>query len=382
MAQHDYDINSSDAISGLQFRQDLNACLSAIKSGNAGATEPATPTAGMVWFDTSVSPAVFRQRNSGNTAWVLVGSDGTMGVSLAAAATTTIGGQMYGDTIVISGNTAITSFGVSSTGTKRTLILSGTPTITHNGTSLICPGGASIVCIANTIIDLVCIDGTLSYWEVTSVQHPDVSFTELGYLDGVTSAIQTQLNAKAASATTVAKDSATGVAYYPAGTTAERPVLADTVVGVRYNTTLGAEEIGIGTTGATTWKVLSDTSHTHATYLALAGGTMTGAITALRETKVAMGANDINLAAGNLFTKTIAGITTLTVSNWLASGNANSFILELTNGGAFAVTWFAGVKWASGVAPTLTAAGIDILGFYSHDGGTTVRGILLAKDSK
>ena len=116
--------------------------------------------------------------------------------------------------------------------------------------------------------------------------------------------------------------------------------------------------------------------------LLLAGGTMTGAITALRETKVAMGANDINLATGNVFTKTISGITTLTVSNWLSSGNANSFILELTNGGAFAVTWFAGVKWAGGSAPTLTASGVDILGFYSHDGGTTVRGIVLAKDSK
>ena len=112
------------------------------------------------------------------------------------------------------------------------------------------------------------------------------------------------------------------------------------------------------------------------------GATMTGAITALRETKVAMGANDIALASGNLFTKTITVASTLTVSGWLASGNANSFILELTNGGAFAVTWFAGVKWASGTAPTLTASGVDILGFYSHDGGTTVRGIVLSKDSK
>lgn len=105
-------------------------------------------------------------------------------------------------------------------------------------------------------------------------------------------------------------------------------------------------------------------------------------ITALRETKVAMGANDIALASGSLFTKTITATTTLTVSGWLASGNVNSFILELTNGGAFAVTYFAGVKWAGGTAPTLTAAGVDILGFYSHDGGTTVRGILLSKDSK
>lgn len=116
--------------------------------------------------------------------------------------------------------------------------------------------------------------------------------------------------------------------------------------------------------------------------LNLAGGTMTGAITALRETKVAMGANDIALASGNVFTKTISGATTLTVSGWLASGNANSFILELTNGGSAVVTYFAGVKWAGGTAPTLTAAGVDILGFYSHDGGTTVRGIVLAKDSK
>ena len=112
------------------------------------------------------------------------------------------------------------------------------------------------------------------------------------------------------------------------------------------------------------------------------GGTMTGAITGLRETKVAMGANNIDLATGNVFTKTITTTTTLTVSNVLASGNANSFILELTNGGAYAITWFTGTKWSGGTAPTLTASGVDILGFYSHDGGTTYRAVILAKDSK
>lgn len=116
--------------------------------------------------------------------------------------------------------------------------------------------------------------------------------------------------------------------------------------------------------------------------LSLAGGTMTGAITGLRETRVTLPANNINLAYGNLFTKTISTSTTLTVSNALSSGNVNSFILELTNGGAFALTWFSGVKWAGGTVPTLTASGVDILGFYSHDGGTTWRGLILAKDSK
>ena len=119
-----------------------------------------------------------------------------------------------------------------------------------------------------------------------------------------------------------------------------------------------------------------------ATKLPLSGGTMTGAITAIRETKVAMDANNIDLATGNLFTKTITVATTLTISNALADGNANSFILELTNGGSKIITWWSGMKWAGGTAPTLTAAGVDILGFYSHDGGTTWRGMLMAKDSK
>jgi len=100
------------------------------------------------------------------------------------------------------------------------------------------------------------------------------------------------------------------------------------------------------------------------------------------ETAVAMGANNIDLSAGSLFTKTISGLTTLTVSNVASAGSVPSFILELTNGGSATVTWFAGAKWAGGTAPSLTAAGLDILGFYTTDGGTTWRGNMLSKDSK
>ena len=105
-------------------------------------------------------------------------------------------------------------------------------------------------------------------------------------------------------------------------------------------------------------------------------------ITGTREVQVAMPANAIDLATGNLFTKTISGATTLTVSNVPATGTAVSFILELTNAGSAAITWFSGVKWDGGTAPTLTGSGVDVLGFYSHDGGTTWRGLLLSKDSK
>lgn len=100
------------------------------------------------------------------------------------------------------------------------------------------------------------------------------------------------------------------------------------------------------------------------------------------EHKVAMAANAVDLSLGSWYTKTIAGATTLTVSNVPASGTAASFILELTNGGSAAITWPTGTKWAGGLAPTLTAAGVDILAFYTHDAGTTWRGMVLSKDNK
>lgn len=103
-------------------------------------------------------------------------------------------------------------------------------------------------------------------------------------------------------------------------------------------------------------------------------------LTGAKETRVAMPANNIDLATGNYFTKTISGATTLTVSNVPAAGTAASFILELTNGGSATITWFASIKWASAVAPTLTTSGRDVLAFFTHDGGTTWNGIVITKD--
>lgn len=105
--------------------------------------------------------------------------------------------------------------------------------------------------------------------------------------------------------------------------------------------------------------------------------------TSMKETKVAMGANNVDLDTGNFFSKTFtAGAVSITVSNVPAAGVAASFIIEATNAGLATITWPAGTKWAGGTAPTLTSAGVDILGFYTHDGGTTWRGLVLAKDSK
>ena len=117
--------------------------------------------------------------------------------------------------------------------------------------------------------------------------------------------------------------------------------------------------------------------------LPVTGGTMTGAITAIRETQIPLGfSSAIDLSLGNVFTKSVNSDTTFSVLNCLSAGTSNSFILELTNAGAFTITWFSGIKWAEGIAPILTASGVDVLGFYSYDGGVTWKGLVLGNDMK
>lgn len=101
---------------------------------------------------------------------------------------------------------------------------------------------------------------------------------------------------------------------------------------------------------------------------------------ALIERKEAIAASAIDLSKGNYFTKTISGTTTFTVSNIPISGNVASFILDLTNGGSATIVWWSGTKWVSGAAPILTTSGRDVLGFFTHDGGTTWSGFLIGRD--
>jgi hypothetical protein len=100
---------------------------------------------------------------------------------------------------------------------------------------------------------------------------------------------------------------------------------------------------------------------------------------ALQETKVAIAASEIDLALGNYFTKTISTSTTFTVANVASSGSVSAFVLELTNGGSDTVTFFSGVTWAAATPPTLTASGVDLLAFFTTDGGTTWRGLVLGQ---
>jgi hypothetical protein len=91
----------------------------------------------------------------------------------------------------------------------------------------------------------------------------------------------------------------------------------------------------------------------------------------------------LTFAQGGIYTCTATATpTTWDVPTGLpAAGPVASWILELTNGGLSTQT-FTNVTWDSGTQPTLTAAGTDIIAFYTYDQGATIRGFLAAVDTK
>jgi hypothetical protein len=144
--------------------------------------------------------------------------------------------------------------------------------------------------------------------------------TELNYVDGVTSAIQTQLNSKVGSTYTGNVD-----------------ITGELVVD-SYNESYAAVT---STSNATT----------------------------------------INCENGNAFSHTLTENTTFTFSNPPASGTAFTFSLEIiqdASASGYTVTWPSSVDWPAATAPTLTATASakDVFVFYTRDGGTNWYGFV------
>jgi len=80
----------------------------------------------------------------------------------------------------------------------------------------------------------------------------------------------------------------------------------------------------------------------------------------------------IDLTSGNVATATLTGTGAMTISftNPPASGAMGICVLHLTNGGLRTITW-TGVTWSGGVAPSLSSAGVDVLMFFTSDGGAS-----------
>jgi hypothetical protein len=123
--------------------------------------------------------------------------------------------------------------------------------------------------------------------------------------------------------------------------------------------------VGTSDTQTLTNKTLSSPELTGAPYV---NGSYRGNV-------VAVSALNIDCSAGNYFTKTISANSTFTVSNVPAS-RSYAFTLELTHTSG-TVTWFSGVQWPGGNAPTLTNGKTSLFVFVTDDGGTRWRGAAL-----
>ena len=117
--------------------------------------------------------------------------------------------------------------------------------------------------------------------------------------------------------------------------------------------------------------------------------TLTGTLQTqkIAETLVAVGnsgtAATLNLSSGTVFTVTLNGNATLTVSN---PTNVASFMVILTNDGtagrtvAFAGGSFVFPGGAATLSRTTTAGGVDVWVFFSPNGGTTWYGNIAMKN--
>lgn len=111
------------------------------------------------------------------------------------------------------------------------------------------------------------------------------------------------------------------------------------------------------------------------------GGVMTGEITGHTQTwdhnsgGSVSGVRNVDLDTANSHSFTITGPTTFSFTNTPSSGKAVFLTLTLTDPGTN-ITWPSSVDWAGGSAPSLTGSGVDVLTFFTHDGGTTWYGAL------
>lgn len=114
--------------------------------------------------------------------------------------------------------------------------------------------------------------------------------------------------------------------------------------------------------------VMSAVERLQSLALLKSGGSLTGAVSEkllfLSGTSVTL-----DLTSANNFTHTITDNTTFTVS----ADSDTTFqlgTLILNNAGSYTITWPSSFNWADNTPPTLNESGIDVITFFTIDGGT------------
>lgn len=187
----------------------------------------------------------------------------------------------------------------------------------------------------NTTYTLSSFGITATAAELNKLDGVTATAAEINYLDGVTSAIQTQLNGKAASSHSHPVSQVTGL-------TASRALVSDTnghpAVSAVTSTELGYLD-GVTSAIQTQLNGKAATNHTHS-YLPLSGGTLTGTVTSRSLAAAADSTYDIgtssvryrNVYADNLY-GTVQG--SVTSANQLTTARTISLTGDVTGSTSF-----------------------------------------------
>jgi hypothetical protein len=211
-----------------------------------------------------------------------------------------------------------------------------------------------------TVTSAMIADGTIVNADISaSAAIADTKLATISTAGKVANSATTAASANTASAI-VARDAS---GNFAAGTitaaltgNASTATTATTANALNTGNTYQVAAIGVGTAAGT--------------------GTVLDVAGRYAQTVAAVSALDIDCSLGNYFTKTIDANSVFTVSNVPAS-RSYSFTLELTHTSG-TVTWFAGVEWPGGTAPTLTTGKTHLIMFLTDDGGTRWRAAALA----
>lgn len=222
---------------------------------------------------------------------------------------------VLGKTIGLGGGSG-SGGGVTSVGATSPIASSGgsTPNISLSGVVSVAKGGTnSSTALSNNRVIKSASGAIVEADAITANRalisdangipvHATTTATEIGYVSGVSSAIQTQLGTKAPTAS---------------------PAFTTQVTFGNYH--LEPSEVDDGNSGT---------------------------------------ADTIDWSAGSAHKSTLTGNVTYTFSNPVTGGSY--VLRVLTGAGSFAVTWPGTVKWPGGVAPTITvtAARMDLFNFY------------------